>query len=249
MPDPTTSHYESLRSAAAREISDGMTELGHRVIGSWLSGEFHLSQDGRHSFSDVDVVNTQLGQHRDASVTIRPGGHELLLRVSIHANDCTNTVTRRGMAIFALLNVASTLLQTRCVAFRHYEVCKAFLVLARRRQSEPYSRAAGELGAAGAFALRVKRGEAMLMEPSRDYDAWVSVEAAAQRFVGSRDPRFSLEADAAAVLRTGLAKVAASTGDYPAWLQEYAIAKYSAILASGSLRRPTGAPTSRRHAP
>jgi hypothetical protein len=229
--DTVDSDYARLRAAARREVRDRMTELGHHVIGSWLSREFHLSRDGRYSFSDVDVVNTGVRRHREEVITIRPGRHELNLRVSIHANDCTDTVTPRGIALFAMLNVASAMLHGRCAAFSHYEVCKAYLVLARRHQSETYAEAANVHGPAGAFALSIKLGEVLLDEPRRDYPGWVSVRDAARRFVGSRDPNFSLEAGALAILTTGLSELVASNGDYPAWLQDYAIAKYSSVFA------------------
>ena len=158
------------RTANVRRIAHGrvihvleILGLSDAVRGSWKYGDFHLSQDGSSTQSDLDLVV----QHatNDEKSAISSSIHTLLsptldVRVSVHAADSLLAMDLKDSFVLNMGEFLSKVAgQTEHPESRDYVMAKIVLLLLRCNPAERYSQVAARLGTPDAIlAIRVKLG-------------------------------------------------------------------------------------------
>ena len=206
-------------------------------MGSWGSGEFHLTLDGATSYSDVDAASISAEEHQEDTVLLTSSTQPIPLRLSIHRRAYRAEVTRRGQAILSLLNIAVALRQNQPPQVIGYEISKAYLSAFRTSPSQTYTDAAAALGETGRAALNVKLGVLELPDVPDDYPAWQAMKRIAEELTDTREP-ISIRLDSALWAHRFLTLLEQATSEYPDWLRRYALNKYMGRLG------PSVAPTS-----
>ncbi|WP_435204916.1 hypothetical protein [Micromonospora sp. bgisy143] len=149
--------YLSRRRQMWNNVITQLEESGLQALGSWRTGQFHLSWADGFSFSDVDAWTVLEARHREATLFADADERRTqALRLSIHPYNYQQTLSLRAQKVLAVLNLAQV--RSGGPGLCQYHLHKGFLALSKSDPAETYADTAARLGPAGLHALATKLG-------------------------------------------------------------------------------------------
>ena len=150
MPEPSI--VEINRRVANEYVASVLCELSvsDSVRGSWKYGDFHLSADGSKSYSDLDLVISEIGEkerHEFAALIRSRLAPRLNLAVSIHPADFLMSMNLDDSLVLSLGEfVAKASRGPQLGAHFQYMTAKITLLLLRQHVRERYLDVAQRIG-------------------------------------------------------------------------------------------------------